>query len=99
LTAISGASWLAIASGIYLGTLSTNIGYAVWSHLLTRYPTALVTPFALLVPCTGVVASALIFNEKFALTRYLGMTLIILGIGVVVWPRAWPGAWRLTPKN
>jgi O-acetylserine/cysteine efflux transporter len=99
LTAMSSASWIAIGSGICLGTLSTNIGYAAWSHLLARYPTALVTPFALLVPCTGVVASALIFNEKFSLARYLGMTLIISGIGVVVWPRAWAAAWRHTPKN
>jgi O-acetylserine/cysteine efflux transporter len=94
LTAISGASWLAIASAIYLGTLSTNIAYAAWSYLLTRYPTALVAPFALLVPCTGVVASAVIFNETFSPIRYLGMALILSGVAVVVLPVGWPRARR-----
>ena len=89
LTAISGAPWLAIASAIYLGTLSTNIAYAAWSHLLTRYPTAQVAPFALLVPCTGVVASAVIFHETFSPIRYLGMALILSGVAVVVLPAGW----------
>ena len=88
-TAIAGASWLAIASAIYLGTLSTNIAYAAWSHLLTRYPAALVAPFALLVPCTGVVASALIFHETFSPIRYLGMALILTGVATVVLPLEW----------
>jgi hypothetical protein len=59
-------------SAIYLGTLSTDIAYAAWSRLLTRYPTALVAPFALLVPCIGAIASALVFDEKFSFTRYVG---------------------------
>jgi O-acetylserine/cysteine efflux transporter len=87
LDTITGATWLAIASVVYLGTLSTNVAYAVWSHLLKRYPTAMVTPFALLVPCTGVVASALIFQETFGALRLGGMALIIAGLAIIVLPR------------
>jgi O-acetylserine/cysteine efflux transporter len=94
LDTIMGATWPAIASVIYLGALSTNVAYAVWSHLLKRYPTAMVTPFALLVPCTGVVASALIFHETFSASRFAGMALIVAGLAVIVLPRAIRSRWR-----
>jgi O-acetylserine/cysteine efflux transporter len=84
--AIAGAPWLAIASAIYLGTLSTNVAYAIWSRLLARYSAALVAPFALLVPCTGVIASALIFGERFSPLRYAGMALIVLSLAIIVLP-------------
>jgi O-acetylserine/cysteine efflux transporter len=58
--------------------------------LLTRYPTALVAPFALLVPCIGAIASALVFDEKFSFTRYVGMALILCGVAIVVLPLTWP---------
>jgi O-acetylserine/cysteine efflux transporter len=94
LDTITVATWPAIVSVIYLGTLSTNVAYAIWSHLLKRYPTAMVTPFALLVPCTGVVASALIFQETFSALRFGGMALIVAGLAVIVLPCPIPARWR-----
>jgi len=93
-SAVAHAPWTAIVSAIYLGTLSTNIAYAAWSHLLTRYSTALVAPFALLVPCTGVIASALIFGERFDAMRYLGMALIVVSLAIIVLPTN-PRHWRM----
>jgi O-acetylserine/cysteine efflux transporter len=57
-SAILGASWLSIAAAIYLGAIATILAYSIWGSLLARYPTAMVAPFALLAPCTGVMASA-----------------------------------------
>src|SRR5260221_4455066 len=87
-TAVSGASWLSLAATLYLGTLTTIFGYAVWGRLLQRYPAALVAPFALLSPCTGIVASAALLGEVFTPLRYAGMALILAGVVVVVLPGA-----------
>jgi O-acetylserine/cysteine efflux transporter len=86
LTALQQASWLSIASAVYLGTAATLFGYAAWGSLLRRYPAAMVAPFALLSPCTGIISSALVFGEVFSPLRYAGMALILAGLAVIVLP-------------
>jgi O-acetylserine/cysteine efflux transporter len=71
--------------------MATLVAYAIWSSLLQRYPAAAVAPFALLAPCTGVLASALIFGEVFSPVRYAGMALILGGLAVIVLPGAGRG--------
>ena len=85
-TALGAASWLSIAASLYLGTAATLFGYAAWGSLLRRYPAAMVTPFALLAPCTGIVSSALVFGEVFSPLRYAGMALVLAGLAVIVLP-------------
>jgi O-acetylserine/cysteine efflux transporter len=80
------ASWLGLGAVAYLGLAATIFGYATWGDLLRRHSTAVVAPFALLSPCTGVVASALIFSERFSPVRYAGMGLIFGGLAVIVLP-------------
>lgn len=80
------ASWLAIASTLYLGLVATVIAYAIWGKLLRTYTAAAVTPFALLAPCVGAVSSAAVFGEQFSALRLAGMAAILLGLAVVVLP-------------
>lgn len=87
-SALVHASLASLAAVIYIGAVATALAYAIWGSLLARYPTAAVAPFALLAPCTGVVASALIFGERFNFTRYAGMALIVIGLAIVVLPGA-----------
>lgn len=89
-TAIAGASWRSLAAVVYLGAASTVLAYALWGRLLARYPAAQVTPFALLAPCVGVVASALIFDERFTVPWYAGMALIFAGLALIALPARWP---------
>ncbi|HEV2357237.1 MAG TPA: EamA family transporter [bacterium] len=84
--AAAGASWLSIGAAVYLGTMATVVAYGIWGHLLQRYPAGVVAPFALLAPCTGIVASAVTFGEVFSPTRYAGMALILAGLAVIVRP-------------
>jgi O-acetylserine/cysteine efflux transporter len=81
---IANASWRGLLSVVYLGTLSTGIAYAAWGYLLARYPAAVVTPFALLVPCTGILASVIVFGETFPPLRYSGIALVMIGIAIIV---------------
>jgi O-acetylserine/cysteine efflux transporter len=80
------ASWLSLGAVVYLGALATVLAYASWGYLLQRYSTGAVAPFALLSPCAGVVASALIFGEIPSPPRYAGMALILAGLAVVALP-------------
>jgi O-acetylserine/cysteine efflux transporter len=84
--AVTHASWLSLAVAFYLGVPSTLVGYGLWSYLLQRYPAATVAPFALLVPATGIISSALILGEQFSPLRLAGMALILAGLAVIVWP-------------
>ncbi len=96
--ALRGASWASLAAAVYIGVMATTVAYAMWSSLLHRYSTAMVTPFALLAPCVGVVASALMFNEQFGLLRYAGMILIFGGLAAIVLPIGRARSW-LTQKR
>jgi O-acetylserine/cysteine efflux transporter len=84
--AISRASWLSIGAAVYLGAVATVVAYAGWGSLLQRYPSVVVAPFALVAPCTGMLLSALIFQEAFTPARYAGMGLILGGLAVIVLP-------------
>ena len=81
--AIRAASWAGLGGAFYLGAAATSV-YAIWGGLLGRYPAAAVAPLALLSPVTGVVASAVVFGERFTGTRYAGMALILAGLAVIV---------------
>jgi O-acetylserine/cysteine efflux transporter len=87
--AIAGSSWPSLLAALYIGSVATVLGYAIWGRLLTRYPAAMVAPFALLAPCTGVVASAVILDERFPPIRYAGMALIIVGLACIAVPQHW----------
>jgi O-acetylserine/cysteine efflux transporter len=85
--AIAGAPWTGLAAAVYLGCAATMV-YAIWGNLLQRYPAGAVAPFALLSPCAGVTASAIVFGEIFSPIRYAGMALILVGLVVIVLPRS-----------
>jgi O-acetylserine/cysteine efflux transporter len=50
--------------------------------LLRRYAAARVTPFALIAPCVGVAASAVMLGEQFGAARYAAIALILLGLAI-----------------
>lgn len=84
--ALTHASWGGLATAVYLGTLASPIAYGMWGYLLQRYSTAVVAPFALLSPCTGVLGSVLILGETFSPLRLGGMALILAGLAVILAP-------------
>lgn len=87
LSAILGASWLGLMAPLYLGLLASVFAYAVWGHLLQKYSTGAVAPFALLAPAVGAIASSFVFGERFGPYRIAGMTCMVVGLAIVVLPR------------
>ncbi len=66
---------------------NTMFGYGCWGFLLARYPTATVSPTALLVPVFGMGASAWILTEPLPMWKLLAAALVMGGLAVnVFWP-------------
>ena len=87
LTALSAASRLQLGAVLYLGMVATVLAYAIWGHLLRRYPAATVAPFALLIPFVAAYGSSLVFGERFGMLRLIGMGLVLLGLAVIITTR------------
>lgn len=92
LTAIASASAWAWASVLLLAWGATLFGFASWAGLLHRYPTAVVSPFALLIPASGLASGALFLGEGLAPLQIAGVILVFLGLAENVFGaqlRAW----------
>ncbi|HQT89859.1 MAG: EamA family transporter [Acidiphilium sp. 37-64-53] len=63
-------------------------GYASWAFLLARYPSATISPMALLVPVFGMAASVVWLGEPMPAWKMAATALVIIGLGVsVFYPR------------
>jgi len=99
--AIASASMLAWGCVIFLAYAATLFGFASWARLLHRYPTALVAPFGLLIPVSGLASGALFLGESLAPLQAAGVGLVFVGLAVNVYggrsrARASPPPPRLT---
>lgn len=81
LAATTAQSWWSV---IYVGYISTLVAFAIWGWLLNHYPSASVTPFALLIPVVGMVSSSMLLNETMSHLEVLGALLILCGLSVSV---------------
>jgi len=77
---ISQASSKAWGVVIWQTVGNTLIGYGLWNSLLHRYPAAAITPWALLVPVSGMSASALFLGEVLPWWKVLAAVLIMSGL-------------------
>ena len=94
-TAIASAGAITWGCVLLLAWGATLFGFASWAGLLHRYPTALVAPFALLVPVSGLASGAIFLGESLAPLQMAGVALVLLGLAENVFGaqlRAW--LWR-----
>lgn len=83
----------AIVSVLFLAWPTTVFAFTAWVWLLRRYPAAVVTPFALLIPVFGIGSTALAFGETLSPMIWAGTTLVFAGLAVNVFaPRLFPKA-------
>ncbi|MBS0320592.1 MAG: EamA family transporter [Proteobacteria bacterium] len=79
------ASWFAWGCVLFLASAATLFAWGAWNYLLRRYATALVSPFALLIPITGLGSGALFIGEYLAPMQWLGVVLVLAGLVVNVY--------------
>ncbi|MGE5171198.1 MAG: EamA family transporter [Rudaea sp.] len=82
LHAVVSASALAWGCAVFLAYVATLFGFASWARLLHRYPTALISPFALLIPVSGLASGALFLGETLAPMQAVGAALVLGGLAV-----------------
>jgi O-acetylserine/cysteine efflux transporter len=78
--ALRGIDLGGIAALAYIVGPSTLFGFATWTGLLRRYPTATVAPFTLLVPVFGIAAAALLLGERPSAAELIGAVVVIAGL-------------------
>ncbi|WP_267423625.1 EamA family transporter [Methylobacterium sp. GC_Met_2] len=80
--ALARPSWAAIGSVAFQAYPTTLLAFGLWSGLLTRYPAATVTPFALLVPVAGILSTHFVLGEPVSASIVAGGSLILAGIAL-----------------
>jgi O-acetylserine/cysteine efflux transporter len=66
---------------------NTMFGYGCWAWLLARYPAAVISPLALLVPVFGMGASAVVLGEPLQSWKLIAAALVIGGLALnFLWP-------------
>jgi O-acetylserine/cysteine efflux transporter len=86
---MSATAWACLAVMAYGATL---FGFGSWNALLHRYPTTLISPFALLIPVSGIASGALFLGGKLAPLQAAGVALVFAGLVVNTYApriRAW----------
>ena len=90
--AVASMSLLAWGCVLVMSYGATLFGFGSWNALLHRYPTALISPFGLLIPVSGLASGALFLGESLAPVQIAGVALVFAGLVVNVYGlkmRAW----------
>jgi len=65
---------------LYIVIIATLIGYGLWNTLLSRHPSNVVAPFAMLVPVTGVLSSWMFLGEVPHVVELVAGALVVGGV-------------------
>lgn len=81
--AIRETGWLGWGVVAYLGLVMTALGYAIWYHVLGKFPVTRVGPYLLLLPVTTIAGSMLFLGERLSGAEMLGGAIVISGVWFV----------------
>jgi O-acetylserine/cysteine efflux transporter len=84
-TSIARMSPIAWGCVLIMSYGATLFGFGSWNALLHRYPTPLISPFALLIPISGLASAALFLGESLAPVQIAGAVLVFVGLVVNVY--------------
>jgi O-acetylserine/cysteine efflux transporter len=79
--AVTRMTWRPWACVLFMSYVATLFALAQWNALLHRYPTAVIAPFALLIPVSGLVSGALFLDEGLSPLQLAGAALVLAGLG------------------
>jgi O-acetylserine/cysteine efflux transporter len=75
--------WAALVAIALIGFAG---GYMLWYRLLVRNRIDQLLPFSLLMPPVGVATGVLYLGESLRSSLWIGGTVILLGLAIIVWP-------------
>ena len=80
-------TWGVVAGGLYLGVVTTVIGYWAWFHGLQRVMPGAMAPLLFIQPLVGTALAVLIRSERPGLATLVGGGLVLAGVSLVVTQR------------
>lgn len=89
------ATWLWI---LFLAWAATLFGFSSWNRLLHRYPAPLISPFALLIPVSGLASGAIFLGERLAPAQAAGVLLVFAGLAVNVLGSRMQAGWAIASR-
>lgn len=81
---LASAGWLAAACVAFVSLVATLFCFSIWTRLLNRYPAAVVTPFALLIPFFGFLSGSVFLGESIPLPVLVGTALVMTGLCITI---------------
>ena len=96
--ALASASALTWFSVLFLAWGATLFGFSGWNRLLQRYPSPLISPFALLIPVSGLASGALLLGERLSAMQVAGVALVFAGLVINVYGPAIWARWRIASR-
>lgn len=96
--ALTNASLLTWFSVLFLAWGATLFGFSGWNRLLQRYPSPLISPFALLIPVSGLASGALFLDERLSVMQAFGVMLVFAGLTINVFGPALWARWRIASR-
>ena len=81
-TSLGRLDWRPVGAVLFNAYVVTTFGFGAWSFLIRRYSTAMVAPFALLVPIAGMGSAALLLGEALHGWALAAGALVIAGLAV-----------------
>lgn len=92
--AVASAGVLTWGCILFLAWGATLWGFGSWAKLMHRYPTALISPFALLIPVSGLVSGWIFLGESLAPMQMAGVALVLAGLVENVFGPRWRAGLR-----
>lgn len=77
-------SWQAVVSTLYTAVLSSLVGYGLFNSLLSRWPSAAVVPWILLVPVVAMTSAWLLLDQRPNPAETIGGVVMIAGVMVTM---------------
>jgi O-acetylserine/cysteine efflux transporter len=84
-SSIQSASMTSVYVVLWQTIGNTLIGYGIWNYLISRYNASVVTPWALLVPVSGMMASYLMLGEPMPIWKIIAALLILTGLALNIY--------------
>lgn len=72
-----------ILAVIYLGVITSSLGFIGWNTLQRKYKTTTISSFSFIMPISGILAGNILLNEPFTIDILFSMIMIVGGIIIV----------------
>lgn len=79
LTTIGFQGYVSITFQAFVTTL---FGYSIWTYFINKYGLAVIAPYSLIVPISGIFFAWIIYNEKLTHIEIAGSIIVLVGLVV-----------------